>query len=142
MNYTAVNTEPEFLLDTAAINHKYAAIKHDPRRWWTGSFHAPYDCAYASPSFQTIAQERCGRFVEAMRKRGWDLISRLKVSGPDKARETDTNAILLDKLQYYVKGVFQLAETPKPVRVEIPPGLVKRDPEHRITLADARKALR
>tara|TARA_Y100000310_G_C20237501_1_gene603053 strand:+ start:169 stop:600 length:432 start_codon:yes stop_codon:yes gene_type:complete len=138
----ATNTEPEFLIDTAAINAKYAAIRHDPRRWWTGTFHAPYDCQFGSDAFAQLARERCSRFVAAMQKRGWDLISKLKVYEMGRARDIETNAVLLDKRNYNVKGVFQLAETPKPSRIEIPAGLVKKDPEHRITLAEANRALR
>tara|TARA_Y100000310_G_C20689057_1_gene820996 strand:- start:163 stop:591 length:429 start_codon:yes stop_codon:yes gene_type:complete len=138
----AANQQPEFLIDTAAVNAKYAAIRHDPRRWWTGSFHAPYDCIFGSDAFVKLARERCNRFVDAMKKRGWDLISKLKVYEMGKARDINSNVVLLDKLNYNVKGVFQLAETPKPMRTEIPPGLVKRDPEHTITLSEARRALR
>lgn len=137
-----LNTEPQFLLDTAAINAKYAKTADDPRRWWTGTFQTPFDCAYRSEAFEKIARERCSRFIDAMRKKGWDLVSRLSVYGPQRAHDIDSNIVLLDKREYRVRGVFQLASTPKSVRFEIPPALVKRDPEQTISLSEASKAFK
>lgn len=137
-----LNTEPQFLIDTAAINAKYAKTAGDPRRWWTGTFQTPFDCVYRSDAFEKLARERCGRFINAMHKKGWDLVSRLSVYGPQRAHDIDSNIVLLDKREYRVRGVFQLASTPKPVRLEIPPDLVRREPEQTISLSDATAAFR
>ena len=137
--YKIQSTEPEFLIDTAAVNKRLAAQRADPRRWWTGTFRAPKECTRAQ--LQSTARESCNRFVQAMLKKGWDLIGKFYMYGPNTARDLESGAVLLDKNEFLVKAVFQMAETPKTVRLELPPGIVKRDPAHRITAAEARKVL-
>lgn len=133
----ATTLEPEFLIDTEAINKRLRETKEDPRRWFVGSFFAPYDCVYKSDSFRALAKERTSRFIDAMRKKGWDIIEAPQVFGPFEARNIDSGAVLLDQKEYRVRAVFQLQETPKLIRDEVPSGLVKRDPEHTITLKQA-----
>jgi hypothetical protein len=132
--YRMSATEPEFLIDTVAINRKYAARKDDPRRTWTGAYRAPKGCS--PDQFERISQEACHRFVEAMRKKGWDIYGKPQVHGPRKARDLD-GLVLLDMDEYLICIVFKLASTPKPIHDEVPTGLIKRDPEHTITLAEA-----
>jgi hypothetical protein len=132
-------TEPEFLIDTAAINRKYASRKDDPRRTWTGTTQLPYDCE--GESRVKALYEACGRFINSMKKRNWDLIGKLYVDPPTTAYDIDTSIPLLDKREYHIRGVFQFQEPLRPARIEIPSGLVKRDPEHKITAAEAKKVL-
>jgi hypothetical protein len=130
--------EPQFLIDTEAINKRLAAHRKDPRRVFTGSFRVPKG---ASPGeLDRIAREAIGRFIDAMLKKGWDLYSRVSVYPNGTAHDIDSSIPLLDKDEYLAKAVFKLANTPKLIRDEVPSGLVKRDLEHRITLAEAIKA--
>ena len=41
---SATRTEPEFLVDTAAINRKHAAHRDNPYRTWTGVTTVDIDC--------------------------------------------------------------------------------------------------
>ena len=124
MAYKIATGEPEFKLDIDAINKKYRARKDDPR-CFTASFHVPYYCPFDSGHFKSIAKERCERFIEAMSKKGWDLISRLRVFEGETAHDINTNEELIDKRNHRVAGIFQLASTPKPMRLEVPEGLAK-----------------
>ena len=131
----ATTSEPQFLIDTVAINRKYAAMKHDPRRWWTGVFQAPVGCSDGQR--RRLAYDACGRWIEAMKKRRWDLVGRVSMYGPRRAHDINTNITLLDREEYILRAVFKLADTPVTELIEIPTGLIKRDPEHTITLHEA-----
>lgn len=133
-----LNTEPQFLIDTAAINEKYSKIAGDPRRWWTGVFRVQADCQ--GESLQRKVYESCGRFIEAMAKRRWDIVGECHVYGPYKSHDLDTQLVVLGESEYKIRAVFKLADTPKHERIEVPTGLVKRDPDHKITLAEAKRA--
>ena len=76
-----------------------------------------------------------------MRKKRWDLVGKVFLYGPRTAHDIDTNAVILDRDEMLLKAVFQLADTPKLARVEVPTGLIKRDPEHHISAIEAKKAL-
>jgi len=125
MAYKIADGEPEFRLDIEAINKKYAKRKDDPRRCFTASFHVPYDCEFDSGHFKSIAKERCERFIEAMKKKGWDLISKIRVFEGEDAYNIDSNVKLIEKKNHRVAGIFQMASTPTPLVLEIPEGLTK-----------------
>lgn len=135
----ATTTEPNFLLDTVEINKKYSAYKDDPRRYQSGTFRAPKGCN--TGQLANIGRERGYRYIDVMRKKGWDLVGKLKAFGPKPARDLATGVIVLDEDEYVLLGLFQLAERPKPMPLEVPTGLIRRDPEHTITLHEAKKAL-
>jgi 3-methyladenine DNA glycosylase/8-oxoguanine DNA glycosylase len=135
-----LQTEPQFLIDTDAINQKYAARADNPYRWWTGTFHAPREMS--GEILRRKTYESCHRFIEAMAKRNWVLTGKLRVSPPQTARDISTNVTLLDKYEYRVRGIFKLDESPKTIRTEIPSGLVLRNPEQRLTTSEAHAALR
>ena len=134
-----LNTEHEILIDTAAVNAKYAKYRDDPRRWWTGVTQADSDCQ--GESLQRKLYEASGRFIEAMGKRGWDLQGKVYVAPAHSVRDMATGAVILGKFEYAIRGLFKMAHTPKPDRIEIPAGLVKREPDQKITLSEAVKAL-
>jgi len=126
--------QPDFLIDVEAINRKYAARKGDPRRVWTGTFQSPKDAS--KTVFESSSKEKCNRFVDAIGKRGWDLVSGLKVYGPFVCYDIRDKVLLLGTDEYRVSGVFRLRK-PKPVRTEIPVGLVRQLPEQNISLEEA-----
>ncbi len=133
-----LDTEPQFLLDTAAINEKYSKVAADPRRWWTGVFRTQSDLQ--GPTLQRKVYESCGRFIEAMSKRRWDIVGECHVYGP-YASHDEANLVVLGEVEYKIRAIFRLADTPKSERTEIPPGLVRQDPEHRISLKEAVRAI-
>tara|TARA_Y100000310_G_scaffold314725_1_gene364378 strand:+ start:75 stop:449 length:375 start_codon:yes stop_codon:yes gene_type:complete len=116
--------DADFNLDVAALNRKYAASKDDPRRTWTGTFQVPKGISQSM--FERLSQARCGRFVEALNKKGWDLIGRLQVFGPFACHDLQTAVVLLDQNEYRVRGPFRLRK-PEPVRIEIPSRPHKRN---------------
>ena len=134
-----LDTEPQFLLDTAAINEKYSKVAADPRRWWTGVFRAQSDLQ--GPALQRKTYESCGRFIEAMGKRRWDIVGEGHVYGPYKTHDLDSSLVILGEVEYKIRAVFRLADTPKTLRTEVPTGLIRRDPEHRLSLKEAVKAI-
>lgn len=137
--YREASMEPRFLIDTAAINRKYAKRKDDPRRMFEACFRT--NKGITPGQLDTIAREAIGRFIEAFRKKGWDLYSRVSVYKADSCRDIDNpGVVLLDKDEYRARAIFRMASTPKPIREEVPSGLVLRDPEQRISLSDAIKA--
>ena len=133
-----LRTEPEFLIDTAAINKKYAAMKDDPRRWWTGVFQTDAECKDELLKKKTY--DSCQRFVVAMAKRDWDLVGGVHVYGPFKLHDIDTSVVILGKSEWKVRAIFRLAQSLKSIRMEVPSGLVRRDPEQRLTLREALRA--
>ncbi len=130
-------TEPEFLIDTVAINRKYAAQRDNPYRTWTGVTLVDIDCL--GDMLKRRLRDAAVRFIEAMRKRSWDLEGRVYVGDPHQARNDDGTPIS-GKVEYRIKGGFKFASPLKTVRTEIPTGLIKRDRDHVITLSEARKA--
>jgi hypothetical protein len=139
MSYRVAGTEPQFLIDTEALNAKYAKRRDDPRRMFEGAFRMPKGAS--AQQLERVAREAIDRFIEAMRKKGWDLYSRVSVYKADMCRDIDNpSVVLLDKDEYRARAIFKMASTPVRVREEVPPGLVKRDPEHTITLGEALRA--
>ena len=134
---SATRTEPEFLVDTVAINRKHAAHRDNPYRTWTGVTTVDFDCT--GEMLERRLYDAAGRFINAMTKRGWDLAGKVNIGSPHQARNDDGTPIS-GKVEYQLKAGFKFTEPLRVSRIEIPTGLVKRDPEHVITLAEAKKA--
>lgn len=130
--------EPDFLIDTEAVNAKYRARSGDPRRTWTGTTLVDQDCK--GDLLQKRLYEAGGKFIQAMAKKGWDLIGKVKIKGPFTARDIETNAVLMGKNEWHLEAAFRLQSAPRTIRTELPPGVVRRDPEHRLTTAEAVRA--
>ena len=138
-NLRGARTEPVFFIDTAAINRKYARRRNDSRRTWTGV--TTLDAELSGSYLSQALHERCARFIDAMAKRRWDVVSKLVVKPNGIGHDIDTGAPLLNTVEYKIVGVFRMADVPKPIRDEVPSGLVKKEVDQTLTLADARKAL-
>jgi hypothetical protein len=131
-------TEPDYTIDVNALQLKYDKRRNDPRQIHYGSF--SLDSEIQGGRLEQESNTACSRFEQAMIKKGWDLASQFNVVGPFSSHDIDSNLVLLGRSEYRIRAVFKPQNTPKPVRIEIPTGLVKRDPEHLITLAEAVKA--
>jgi hypothetical protein len=140
MKVKGLNQEVDFLLDIAAINKKYAARAGDPRRYFTGTF--VVDSGISKPALERKVYESCGRFIEAFYKKRWDCIGQCTVFGPYTYRDIDTGLVVLGKTEYRIRAPFQMADTPKSVRTEIPSGLIRRDAEQALTVKEAKAAVR
>ena len=130
--------EPEFLLDTVAINAKYRKRREDPRRQWTGTTQVDADCQ--GEMLKRRLYEVTNRFLIAMQKRDWELYSKVHITGPFRAYDFNSALPILGKVEYHLRATFKLTAPLRPLPLEIPTGLIKRDPEHTITLRDALRA--
>lgn len=133
----AKRQEPDYLLDTNALNAKYALRNQNPLRYITGRFDAPD--GMSKEGFERLAKQMSVKFVESMGKRGWTLMTDLRVKGPQYSRDMGTGAVLLGQHTFQVAGTF--ATVSQPVRLELPPGIVRKDPEQKISLKEAARAL-
>ncbi len=126
----------DYLLDTTALNKKMAMRNKNPYRWKTGSFRVPKGANKEQKV--KAAKLACEKFVQAMEQQGWELKSKLQVYGPYPAFDILYNIPLLDQEELRIRGIFKTE--PKPVRIEVPPGIVRQSPDHKITLQEAMKA--
>lgn len=127
--------EPDYLIDTARLNRKLARRANNPYREHTCAFPVPK--TMDRWAFERRAKQALGTFLETMEKEGWVLVSKLRFERRDGFHDLEQGA-MPDCWEYRVTGLFKT--TPKPLRIEVPPGLVKQDPEHRITLKEALRA--
>ena len=133
-----MQTEPEFLIDVDGIDRKHALYHDNPYRVWTGVTQVDIDCV--GDVLARTLYGACQRFVEAMHTREWDLDGKILVGNPQQASNDDGTAVS-GKVTYEIRGGFKYASPLKLIRTEIPTGLIRRDLEHRITAAEAKKSL-
>ena len=127
--------EPDYLIDTARVNREMAARNRSPFRRHNCDINVPKD---ASPgAFRQRMKEAIETFIDALGKSGWDLASGFSFERREIAIDFE-KGVLPDHVCYRVSALFKT--DPKPVRLELPSALVKRDPEHRITLKEAMHA--
>lgn len=129
----------DYLIDTEAINKRLEARKDNPYRVKTGSFTVPKR-GISRKAFDDLVWRSSSYFVGAMEKQGWTLESKLKLRGPFLARDLTSKLVMLDKHEFRLEGIFRHRKTPQPFRIEIPPDLVRRDPEQKIDHKQAAKA--
>lgn len=124
------------LLDTNAINARLAPGRDNPLRRRTGTFRVQDGISIRG--FEKRVQQAGYAFIAMMEKEGWVLKSRLALTGPFAAHDLLSGALLLDAHEYRYTGIF--ATRPRPVRIELPPAIVRQDPQQSISLSDAIKA--
>jgi len=126
----------DYLLDTTALNKRMVDGKDNPFRWRVGTFHIPK--GMSKEQKEKASKLACDKFIQAMARQGWELKSKIQIYGPYPAFDLVLQVPLLDMEEIRIRGIF--ATEPKPVRIEVPPELVRRDPEHKISLNEALKA--
>jgi len=126
-------TEPDFLIDTNAINARLREHEKYVGRVHVGTFALPLDMSPGMVKAKSF--EKASQFIEMKEKDGWKLIGRPSITGPHEAHDEYGN---LDEnsREFWVKGVFRYMKTPVRTRIELPSSMVKQDPEHRVTLKD------
>ena len=127
--------EPDYLIDTAAANLRLSKRNGNPYRRHVCTFPVERDM---SPSgFEKRCKEAIETFLEAMRKSGWELASPLSFERRDLAVDME-KGYRPECFEYRVSGVFKCK--PEAVRIEVPPQLVRKDPEQTISLREAMHA--
>lgn len=128
----------EMLIDTEALNAKYAARAHTNERIKGGFFRAPRNVS--RPVLEQGVHESIKKFVETMGKRGWELTSKVELTGPFTARDPN-DTVLLDMAEFRVRGVFKFTNKVEQRRVYLPTGLIKQDPEHSVRVGGSHSDL-
>lgn len=124
---------PGFGVDVGELQKKYGT--GDNRRVARGSFRIPLGASQRVAA--QITRQAGYRWIEAMKKQGWELISEVRAND---------RGLRADPITYELMHGFQFVATfakvnAKPARLEIPLGIVKRESDHRISLREAVKAL-
>jgi hypothetical protein len=131
--------EVNFLIDTAAINRKYRARQDNPHRTWTGTTTVPRDATQGQ--IKSIIYDACNRYLVAMEKRNWNLVSKLRVRANGTAYDMLSNLPLLDKIEYTITGIFKFMEAPRTIRTEIAAEMVQTERNMGTTLQQVKRAL-
>lgn len=135
---TANPIEPQYLLDTAALNRKYAERGENPYRYWVGSVNIDQDCL--GESLKSRLYEAAWTFIDAKKKQGWELEGSLHFDEPKRAL-TDEGLPHLGQVTYRITGVFKYWGKREVIREEFDPAIIASEPDKTITTADAMKAL-
>ena len=117
-------TGEEILLDTAKIQQRLDRRKDNPYSRLEGSCHVPVDAS--SGLKKSHIKGTTSTFLEAMDKRGYTLVSQLRLFGPYEAVELDTSKPLPEMEEWRVRGVFK-KDKPEFNRIELDPAMVKGD---------------
>ena len=120
----------EVLVDTTKIQQELDKNKDNPYSRQEGSCHVPTDAS--SGLKKSHIKNTTNTFLGAMDKRGYALVSELRLFGPYEAVEIDTSKLLPDMEEWRIRGVFK-KDKPEFQRVYIDPDMVKQDPEHSLT---------
>ena len=123
-------TGEEILVDTAKIQQRLDKRRDNPYSRLEGSCHVPIDAS--SGLKKSHIKSTTSTFLDAMDKRGYALVSQLRLFGPYEAVEMDTTKPLPDMEEWRVRGVFK-KDKPEFQRVYLDPDMGKQDPEHSIT---------
>lgn len=119
---------PDALVDTGRAQARIDAQKDNPYRVLEGSFHAPKQ--HSAGAWEREFIKLVNIFIGAMGREGWQLVSPIKRFGPYPARDLVCGVVLLDMDEWRVRGVFKHTQSVQTVRVELPPDIVKRAPDH------------
>ena len=133
------DTKPDPLIDVGKIQARLDARAGNPLRWKEGSFKLPKGAS--ASQIRNAAQLAANRFISGMAKQGWSLHEKPQLAGPFLARDIDSHIPLLDMDEYRIRAVFKKEGSPERVRTELPPGIIRQDPEQTITMQEAEKAL-
>ena len=129
----------DYLINTTDINARLEKLTHSPYRVKVGAFQVDR-VGVKRAEFDSIVQERSARFVDVMQKKGWELCSKLSLTGPFIARDLESKFVMLDRNEFRVRGIFKYPKSLERVRIELPAGIVRQDPDQVIDHKQAAKA--
>ena len=128
--------ELDYLLDTTALNKKMADRADNPYRWRSAGFLVNKSASMAQKEAE--AKIAVAKWIEIEAKKGWTLESKVQVYKPGgPALDLATGAVLLDRESWEARGIFKTK--PQPLRLELPKGMVRQDPEQKLSLREALK---
>ncbi len=111
-------------VDVAALQAKHNVLNQHPIRWLTGTFACPR--AARPDQYLKVRNKAIERFVRAMERKGWELYGRIGVyQSTFPVTEPGGIVIQYDKQEYTIKAMFRHLHQ-RPMRVEIPPHLIRR----------------
>lgn len=106
-------------LDRARFRHSAPETAYAPR-WHTGSFRAPL--GMRGPTFGAHCAEMAKRWMEEMRRRGFDVWSGTRIQidpGPYPAKDLATGLSLLGERDMLIRAQF-VERHPETIRLELP----------------------
>lgn len=112
-------------LDLAALRRKYAPERGYAPRMFEGTFRVPL--GVTGMAYERERNEKVRRFLEAWSKRGFDWLSERRVQvypGMYPAVDVLSGLPLLGEREFIVRAWFR-HRSPKPVRLELPPHLLR-----------------
>jgi len=126
-------TEPDLLIDTDAINERLRNNEKYVGRIHVGTFALPLDMSPGMVKAKSF--EKAREYIEVKEKDGWKLMGRPSITGPYPAHDEYGN-IDENSREFWVKGLFRYMKTPVRTRIELPPSMIKQDPEHHVAPKD------
>ena len=114
----------EALLDVDKVQQKLDRNKDNPYSRLEGTCHIPIDAS--SGLKKSHIKSTTNTFLETMHKRGYTLVSPIKLFGPYPALEIDTIKPLEDMEEWRGRGVFK-KDKPEFTRIELDPAMVKQN---------------
>ena len=109
-------------IDVSKIQRHLNANKDNPFTVLEGSCQLPADAS--SGLKKSHIKGTTNKFLEAMDRKGFDLVSRISLLGPFPAVELDSDIVILGQEEWRVRGVFK-KDKPEFTRIELDPALVK-----------------
>ena len=115
----------DLTLDVAGLQRKYGPERAYAPRMFEGTFKVPL--GVSGQVYERVRNEKVRKFVEAWGKRGFDWLSDRHIQvypGMYPAHDTLTNLPLLGEREFIVRAWFR-HRSPKPIRLELPPHLLR-----------------
>ena len=114
----------EALLDVGKVQRKLDKNRDNPYTKLEGSCHIPIDASRGLK--KSHIKSTTNTFLENMHKRGYALVSPIRLFGPFPALEMNTDKAIEDMEEWRVRGVFK-KDKPEFTRIELDPAMVRQD---------------
>ena len=119
-----LSNSPKTKIDVGKIQRHLDANKNNPFTVLEGSCQLPADASQGLK--KSHIKGTTNKFLEAMDKKGFALVSRLSLLGPFPAVEMNSDIVMLEKEEWRVRGIFK-KDKPEFSRIELDPAIVKGD---------------
>lgn len=83
------------------------------------------------------AVEKANFWIDRMEKTGWRLVTRPVLTGPFSCFDIRDSMTVEGMSEFRLTAVFRLTKSLTTTRIELPPGIVRQDPEQDISVHDA-----
>lgn len=112
-------------LDVASLQRKYGPESARAPRMQEGTFRA--EMSMRVDQFERLRNDRVNQFVIGMNQRGWDLDTSRNIQvypGVHPALDLATQKPVIGLREFVVRAWFR-CRTPEPLRLDLPPELLK-----------------